>query len=137
MRWSDIPFTPPPATLRWFTALLALFLAVSGGWQLLAQDHRLAGLVLVGAAALVAPVGLLFPAVMRPVFVGWMVLVYPIGWLTSHLILACLFYCVFTPVGLLFKLVGRDALGRSRREQETYWAAKPSADDVRSYFRQS
>jgi hypothetical protein len=138
MRWSDIPFTPSAATLRWFAGLLAVFLAALGGWQFVAHDHRVVGLVLLGAALVIAPLGLLFPAAVRPIFVAWMVLVYPVGWVTSHLLLACIFYCVFAPVGLLFRLAGRDALGRRfRPDQDTYWVDKPAAEDVRSYFRQS
>src|SRR5207302_438434 len=116
---------PPPATLRWFAVLLGVFLGGLGGWEFFGRDKEALALVLAGVALLVVVVGLLFPAAVRPVFVSWMVLVYPVGWLTSHLVLACLFYCVFTPVGLFFKLVGRDALHRRfRPEQESYWVAK-------------
>ena len=56
----------------------------------------------------------------------------------THVMLAVIFYCLFTPVAVLFKLLGRDVLGRRLQPaQETYWATKPQAKDVRSYFRQS
>jgi hypothetical protein len=48
-----------------------------------------------------------------------------------------MFYGLFTPIGLLFRLIGRDPLHRTRRaELETYWSPKPSADDPRRYFKQ-
>jgi hypothetical protein len=48
-----------------------------------------------------------------------------------------LFYVVITPVAVFFKMTGRDALQRKRHaDQETYWAAKPQARDLRSYLRQ-
>ncbi len=83
-------------------------------------------------------VGIAFPRALRPVFVAWMVIVFPVSWLTSHLILACLFYGLFTPLAFVFRLIGRDCLGLGRRpEQESYWVAKPTPENVRSYFRQS
>lgn len=138
MRWSDIPFRPPPATLRWFAAFGALLLTAAAVRQFFGGAEQVVPLVLLGLAGVVGVVGAVCPWLLRPVFVGWLVLVYPIGWLTSHLILAVLFYCIFTPLGLLFKLIGRDALARRYRpDQDTYWVAKPAAADVRSYFRQS
>jgi hypothetical protein len=62
---------------------------------------------------------------------------FPIGWTGSRLLLACLYYGIFTPVGLIFKLIGRDALARrSRPGQLTYWESKPMSADMRSYLRQ-
>ena len=48
------------------------------------------------------------------------------------------FYGVFTPVALLFKVIGRDALARRPQPgKETYWLPKASARDIHSYFHQS
>jgi hypothetical protein len=138
MRWSDIPFHPPPATLRWFGGIGAIVLAGLAGQRFWAHDDETAAVVLLGLAFVVATGGLVFPAVLRPVFVGWMVVVYPMNWAVSRLLLAGVFYCLFTPLGLFFKLIGRDVLARRiRGDQETYWTDKPGAADVRSYFRQS
>ena len=63
---------------------------------------------------------------MRPIYVGWMVLAFPIGWTVSQAMLALMFYGLFTPIGLLFRLIGRDPLQLSRRSGlETYWTPKP------------
>jgi hypothetical protein len=62
----------------------------------------------------------------------------PIGWIVSHLLLGVLFFGLFTPVGLVFKLIGRDALARRYApERASYWESKPGARDIRSYLRQS
>jgi hypothetical protein len=55
----------------------------------------------------------------------------------SRVVLLAMFWVVFTPAALLFKLIGRDALLlRPHPEQDTYFRPKP-ARNVRSYFRQS
>ncbi len=138
MRWSDIPFHPPVATLRWFAAFAAVFLAGVAAWQGLVHGRLVQALLLAAAALAAGLAGWLFPQGLRPIFVTWMVLVYPIGWLVSHLVLAVVFYGLFTPLGLIFRLAGRDVLARRfRREPGSFWVDKPTAGDVRRYFRQS
>jgi hypothetical protein len=51
-------------------------------------------------------------------------------------ILASLFYGLFTPIAWLFRLMGRDVLRRRRADAATYWKPKPQAPNVRSYLRQ-
>jgi hypothetical protein len=63
--------------------------------------------------------------------------VQPIGWVISHFVLAVLLYGLFTPIGLFFRLVGRDALAIKRdSKRETYWNAHRVTADIRRYFRQ-
>ena len=66
-----------------------------------------------------------------------MVLAFPIGWTVSQVMLAVMFFGLFTPIGLVFRLIGRDPLHRTRRpELESYWAPKPTPTDLRRYFKQ-
>ena len=46
-----------------------------------------------------------------------MVLAFPIGWTVSQVILLLMFYGLFTPIGLVFRLIGRDPLHRARRRR--------------------
>ena len=67
-------------------------------------------------------------------FYASIVLTAPLGWVISHLLLAILFFAVFTPVALVFRLIGRDALRRRRRARETYWIRRSPATDPGWYF---
>ena len=74
----------------------------------------------------------------RHIFVTWSVIAFPIGWVVSRLALGLLFYGVFTPIGLLFRLIGRDALMRRRPTgQDTYWTTTGPPPSASSYFRQA
>jgi hypothetical protein len=138
VRWSDIPFHPSSRTLRQFAALWLLAFTALAGWRWLRHGDVLLPWLFLGLAVTVGPLGLVRPQWLRPVFVGWMIVVFPIGWIVSHLMLGVLFFGLFTPLGLLFRLAGRDALARRCRSgHNSYWAPKPAANDVRSYFRQS
>ena len=137
MRWSDIPRRPTTGTLRGFAAIWLVWFAGLGAAAWFVRDDRTTALILWGIALAVGPAGLVSPPVIRPVFVGAMMVTFPIGWVVSHLLLGAVFYCLFAPLGLLFRLIGRDALGLRRSAAESYWQPKAAAKDLRSYFRQS
>lgn len=137
MQWSDIQFNPSDRTLRQFAGLA---LIVFGGLALVEAlvRHRTGAATAYGAAALVlGPLGLVAPRAIKPVFVGWSIVAFPIGWLVSTAMLAALWSLVFTPLALVFRLSGRDALALRKRQVTTYWAPKPQARDKRAYFHQS
>jgi len=137
MKWSDIPFTPSRNVLRQFAALwLVCFLAL-GANQYFLKDRPLWGMALAAVAVIFGLPGLLRPALVRWIFVAWMVVAFPIGWLVSRLILALLYFLVFTPLALWFRLRGRDLLGRKPApDQQSFWEPKQTPRDLRSYFRQ-
>ena len=137
MQWSDIRFDPDRKTLRQFAGL---WLVVFGGmalWQALVRGRANLGLS-VGALALVVGVaGLTRPEWVRLIYIGWMVLAFPIGWTVSQVILLLMYFGLFTPIALVFRLIGRDPLQRARRPGiESYWTPKPAPAGVRGYFKQ-
>jgi hypothetical protein len=137
MQWSDIPFDPPRKTLRQFAGL---WLASFGGiavWQALVKGHVALGLSLAALALTIGLLGLTRPERVRLIFVGWMVLAFPIGWTVSQVMLALMFYGLFAPIGLVFRLIGRDPLRRARPSgRESYWDPKPAPTDLGRYFKQ-
>lgn len=93
-------------------------------------------LALVGAV--LATTAFVAPRWLRPVFVGLLLLFYPIGRVVGEVILVLLYLCVFTPVACFFRLIGRDVLQRRwDRAAKSYWQPKIRPRDVRSYFRRS
>ena len=67
-------------------------------------------------------IGLIRPMLLRPVYLGLTLATWPIGWAVSGLTLALLYYGILTPIGLTFRLIGRDALNRRfDRNAPTYW----------------
>ena len=137
MQWSDIPFHPDRKTLRQFAGLWLVFFGGVALWQALARGRPSLGLSIGALALVVGLAGLTRPEWVRLIYIGWMVLAFPIGWTVSQVILLILFFGLFTPIGLIFRLIGRDPLHRARHAGlESYWAAKPAPVDVRSYFKQ-
>ncbi len=137
MQWSDISFTPPSRTLRQFAGLWLIFFSGLACWHGFVRHNTVLAITLALAAVAVGPLGLVKPQAIRVVYTGSMIVTFPIGWAISRVILALLFYLVFTPISFFFRLTGRDALQlKTRPELKTYWAPKKMPTDMRSYLRQ-
>jgi 4-hydroxybenzoate polyprenyltransferase len=117
--------------------IAAIFCLLLAAWW---QFHEQAAL----AAGIAAVVGIVFvllalgwPDALRFIQVGVMAMVYPVGWLVSHLVLIVIWYGLFTAVATVFRLIGRDALQRSfDRSAATYWQPKVMPTDATRYLRQ-
>jgi hypothetical protein len=131
------PFDPTDRILRQFAAMWIVFFGAIAAWQNFHYNRFGVAVALAILALTVGPLGLAWPRGIRPVFVGWMTLAAPIGWVVSHIVLAAIFYGVFTPVALFFRFIRRDALGlRSQSGAKTYWRARIAAKDNVQYLRQ-
>ena len=137
MQWSDIQFNPSEKTLRQFAGLFLLIFGALAAVEVLVRHRPALALVYGVLAAVVGPLGLVAPRAIKPLWVGWSVVAFPIGWVVSTVILGVLYFGVFTPIGLVFRLLGRDALGLRRADVQTYWKPRPAARNQREYFRQS
>lgn len=64
---------------------------------------------------------IVWPPLILPLF--W--ILHGIGWVNTRLLLGIIFYLVFTPLGLLLRLFGKDMLNRKLEpEAKTYWLDK-------------
>jgi membrane-associated phospholipid phosphatase len=61
-------------------------------------------------------------ALLRPLYIGWMMFAFVLGWINTRIILGIFFYLILTPIGLVLRLTGKDLLDeRMDREASTYW----------------
>ncbi len=65
----------------------------------------------IGAAAFAAT-GLLLPVALKPVYIIWMKLGQVLGWINTRIILGVVFFLIFVPVALIFRVLGRDPMER-------------------------
>lgn len=136
MQWSDVTKAQTPKTLRQF-GLLSL--AVFGGMAAWRAWHGRVDVVtalLGGGGLLLGLGGLAAPRMLGPVFTAWMAVAFPIGWMVSRVVLAALYFLVFTPIALVFRAIGRDVLRVRRPAGTSYWQPKVPAADQTQYFKQ-
>jgi len=134
----QLDLNPSSEKLRqfgWTTPVMLLVIGLLLRWRMGLPMAGLVGLCLVGLLVFVA--SRVSPRLVRPVYVGLMLAGYPIGWVISHLVMVLFYFGVITPVGLIFRLLGRDMLHRRwDPRRETYWTEHPQCDSVERYFRQ-
>lgn len=140
----EINWRPSDRQLRQF-GLLCIVMLPLFGWILVGHPalepwNRPAMIVVGGlavAGGLLGSIGVLQPQGLRLVFVSATLLAWPIGLVVSEVLLAVIYFGVFTPVALVFRLIGRDALERRiDRGAASYWRPKIQPADIRRYYRQ-
>jgi hypothetical protein len=136
MRWKDITFQPSVTVLRQFSACWLLFFGCSAAWQQFAKNSSNSAAILAVVAVLIGVPGLLRPMLVRWVFVSAMIAAFPIGWVVSKVLVGLIFYLLFTPIALIFRAFGRDALYLKRPAGESYWLEKKPAANAASYLKQ-
>jgi Saxitoxin biosynthesis operon protein SxtJ len=92
-----------------------------------------------GLAALTAAVTYLHPEWLAPLKRAWMKLGELLHHVVSPVVLGIMFFGVFTPVGWMMRLAGRDAMARSfDGAAETYWVKRdppgPAEDSFGDLF---
>ena len=136
MQWSDVTKAPSRKMLRQFAGLWLVVFGGLAAWRMW-QGNTGAWTITIGIAAVViGGAGLIAPAIVRPIYTGWMVLAYPIGWTISKIVLGLMFFVLFTPFGIAFRLIGRDALRLRRAQNDTYWMPKAAPRSGDEYLRQ-
>jgi len=111
-----------PRNMRTFGITMAVMLVLFSGIAIWKQ-HWTVAYVIWGIAGIgfLLP-ALLFPTVLKPAFRGWMKIALFLGYINSRILLSLCFYLMFTPIGLVQRISGRDALElKLDPNAETYW----------------
>lgn len=127
---------PKIPTDRSFGFTFAVVFGLVAGW-LFWRSNRYAVPVAAFAGAF-AVLGWLAPRVLHPLNVVWMRFGLLLNRIVSPIVLGIIFFGVFTPVSMLFRLIGRDALRRSFvRDQASYWIERsPPGPEGKSFPQQ-
>ena len=131
----DINWNPSRRELRQFAGIWLPAFAAFAGAVIYRSGGIATAIVIWALAAQIAVIGVAAPQRIKPLFVGWMAIAYPIGWTVSHLVLGVIYFGLFTFVGLLMRLFRYDPMDRSTGGT-TYWRARTERPDAAAYFRQ-
>jgi len=131
----DINRHPSTTQLRQFAlSTLIMLPLVTWLWSARAVPMVFAGAAGVGFLLC----GWLRPGLLKPLFIGLSILTWPIGFVVSEVVLLLLFYAVFTPAGLISRLLGRDPLAlKADSTVKSAWNVKKSETDTSRYYRMS
>jgi len=109
----QLDLNPSHKKMRQFGLIALIMLTIIAlllGWRFDLHKSVVIGLCAAGAVLFI--ISRISTRLIWPVYAGLMVISFPIGWVISHLVMALFFFGIITPVGLVFRLLGRDALHR-------------------------
>jgi hypothetical protein len=133
----EINKDPSNKELAWFGLMFLVFFGLVGGflwWRFEAQN---AAYAVWGVAGAVTGAYYVVPGLQKPIYLGWLYAAYPIGWVISHVVMGVIYFLVITPIAVVFKLMGRDALNRKiDKSAQTYWVEHRTGGDPKRYFKQ-
>jgi hypothetical protein len=134
----EINWNPEKGQLRMFglTAIVVLgTIAIS--LRFVFGVAGIASILVAGAGLCIFVVSLVSIKAVRIIYLGLTFAALPIGFVISILLMAACYFFILTPVGLVFKLLGRDALARKfRTDSPTYWTSHTQSSDPERYFHQ-
>jgi len=77
------------------------------------------------------------PRLIRVIYVVLMAVTFPIGLVVSFTLLTAFYFLLLVPLGLIFRLTGRDVLGRKfDSTAESYWQQRNPPKNSEYYFHQ-
>jgi hypothetical protein len=122
---------------RSFGWVFTVAFSIIGAWPIL--FGRPARLWSLGIAAVILVLTLLRPALLHPANRAWMKFGLLLGRVTNPIVTALLFFLVFTPMGVLMRLLGKDLLRlRSEPGAASYWIERrppgPKPDTMAQQF---
>ncbi len=134
----DINWKPTNKDLRVFATACLVF-AVGFGiafWVNLGTVTTLSKALFIIGPALFA-LGMVWPPSLKFLYVALSLLAFPIGFVVGNVLMAIVFYLLVTPIGLVFKLLGKDPMHRKLDpEAKSYWIERPPPVEAGRYFRQ-
>lgn len=104
--------------LRRFGLLVGSVFAVIGLWPLVfrGESPRLWAMIL---GSLLIVLGTMVPQSLKRVHQGWMQVGHVLGSINTKIILGIIYYGLFTPMGLVMRLMGKDSMHRALAKEAT------------------
>ena len=95
--------------LRNFGLIVGGVFGVIGLWPMVLRGEplRLWALIVGGLLLLL---GTVVPAWLAPIHRGWMWIGHILGWINTRIILGVIFYGLITPIGIVFRMLGKDTM---------------------------
>ncbi|MBT3254637.1 MAG: sxtJ [Candidatus Marinimicrobia bacterium] len=110
---------------RRFGKTMGIFLLVIGLITYFLSLNYALPLISTGVSILL--LGFLFPLILKPLYVLWMSFALILGFIMTRIILGLIFFLIFSPIGLVFRLIKKDHLDEAiDPDAASYWRIRDS-----------
>jgi len=109
--------------LRKFGITIGVILLIIAGFLFWKEKESFQILLTFGVTFCI--LGIAIPFILKPIYWIWMIFAIILGWIMTRIILSLLFYIIFTTIGLISRLFGKQFLElKWDRSQNSYWNMK-------------
>ena len=106
--------------LRKFGITVGIILLIIAGVLFWKEKESFQILLTAGAVLLI--LGVTIPAILKYIYWVWMIFATIIGWIMTRMILSLMFYMIFTPIGFILRLFGKQFIELNwNKTENTYW----------------
>ena len=126
-----------PRQLRQFSMACLAFFCVLGVWRWIKHEDMRGLIIFCTVGLTVGVAGLWRPSTVGPLYHLAMAAAHPISLVVNRLVIAFLFFFLFTPLAWIFRQFQRDPLKLRKPQGSSYWSPIRPQTDPKSYFRQS
>ncbi len=135
MKLVEFNWHPTNRQLRQF-GVICLFALPFVAWLWNGSARTIGVLAVLGV--ILGGLGIVLPVIIKPVYLALMFVTTPIGMVLGEVSMLSIYYGVFVPIGLVFRLARRDGLQmKLNRSAKSYWQTVEKPTSVASYYRQS
>ena len=106
--------------LRKFGIIIGLILLVIAGFLFWKEKESFQILLTFGVIFFF--LGIAIPFILKPIYWVWMIFATIFGWIMTRVILSLIFYIIFTPIGLILRIFGKQFLEFNwDHSKQSYW----------------
>jgi|TARA_B100001964_G_C14067947_1_gene524536 hypothetical protein len=106
--------------LKKFGITIAIILMIIAGLLFWSDKASFQIFLTVGSVFYI--LGIAIPVVLKPIYQIWMIFAIILGWCMTRVILIFIYFLIFTPIGLIGKIIGHQFLEKNWvKSLPTYW----------------
>jgi hypothetical protein len=134
----EVNWKPEPKDLRSFGKIALIASCLVAGLLFVLKGLAIQWIfVIIALGLLIFLSSLVCLGVTRLIYLALTAITLPIGLVVSFIVLAVFFYLIITPVGLVFRLIGRDSMKRKfDSSMDSYWVKHRPTQKLERYFHQ-
>jgi hypothetical protein len=134
----EINWRPDRKELRYFGIIALIASVVISLLLYILKDLEIKWILIVCTVGFtIFLISLISGKMTRLIYLGLVLVTLPIGWMVSLILLAAFYFLILTPIGFIFRLIGRDLLCRKfDSATDSYWLPRRPPDSHDRYFHQ-
>jgi hypothetical protein len=123
--------TVKPPSEKSFGITFAVVFGLIAAWLYWRKHVPIYSVLAAAAAVFFLAAGYLTPQVLRPINLVWLKFGLLLHKIVNPIVMGLLFYVVFTPMGVIMRLLGKDLLSlKQNKAASSYWTSRQATGDV-------